>query len=258
MEHKGPFPRSLWLSLAAMLLPLGGSLAQTPSLPSASELLQSVIDHMPQEALVISGRLTASRGVTDAPVAQRVDVLLSLTGVTAYARYTLADTFGTQTEQFIIRRRAGKPPEYRYLAGQPPLESPDPNLFQTIANSEICWMDLSLGFLWWPGGKTIGKETIKDRLCYVVDVWAPQPSREQYSMVRLWIDEKVGMMLQADGYDFKGEMKRRVAVKSIKRIDERWMIKDLEIRSYPSEVKTFLRVEDARPAGEKEAAEIRP
>ena len=52
------------------------------------------------------------------------------------------------------------------------------------------------------------------------------------------------MLLQAEGYSEDGNLVRRLWVKGFKKINERWMIKDMEIQSYPYRHRTRLRVRE--------------
>jgi hypothetical protein len=65
--------------------------------------------------------------------------------------------------------------------------------------------------------------------------------------VRLWIEEKIRVLLQAEGYDAQGEAVRRLWVQSCKKINDRWMIKDMEIQQYPEIHRTRLTVRDVKP-----------
>jgi len=53
-------------------------------------------------------------------------------------------------------------------------------------------------------------------------------------------------VLQAEGYDVRGELVRRLFMKSFKKIEDRWMVKDMDIQCFPSEHRTNLRVETMR------------
>jgi hypothetical protein len=61
----------------------------------------------------------------------------------------------------------------------------------------------------------------------------------------MWVDTRVSMLLQAEGYDKLGDCVRRLSVKSFKKINDEWMIKDLEVEDLPAGSRTILRVRDA-------------
>jgi hypothetical protein len=117
-------------------------------------------------------------------------------------------------------------------------------------------LDLSLSFLWWRGGLVVGVEQVRGRPAIVVDVAPPvDQAPDPYARVRLWIDEQARILLQAEGYGADGKAVRTLWVKSFKKIDDRWMVKDLEIQQYPAVHRTKLRVNDAGVASLAPAVE---
>jgi len=69
----------------------------------------------------------------------------------------------------------------------------------------------------------------------------------QYERVLLWIDEKLRVVLQAEGYDSGGKLVRRFWINSFKKIDDKWMLKDMEVESFLSTHRTRLRVREVCP-----------
>ena len=120
-------------------------------------------------------------------------------------------------------------------------------------------MHLTLSFRWWPGGRVTGEEDIRGRPCHVVEVPAPAGPPGQYAAVRLWIDGQLHMLLQAEGLDAGGKQVRILWVKSFKKINDRWMLKDLEIQSSPlHRTKLVVREVNGERTGLLEEAEDVP
>ena len=93
---------------------------------------------------------------------------------------------------------------------------------------------------------------MKGRDCYVIDIPAPAEAFAGCSGVRVWIDPRINILLRAEAFDHESKRQRRVEVKSFRKINDRWFIKDIEIRSYPSQHKTILRVRDVQDRARKE------
>jgi hypothetical protein len=165
----------------------------------------------------------------------------------------LADAFGTERCRMVLRRPAAGPVEREYSTGDPPARAEPPPGAANVDGTEFSWDDLALSFLWWPGGVTRDAYVKKGRPCYVVDLEAPDAG-SAYARVRLWIDTTANAMLQAEGFDAGGGRVKRLAVKSLKKVGERWMLEDLEVQSFPSGRRTVLRVLDSRVAAEPQAA----
>ena len=69
--------------------------------------------------------------------------------------------------------------------------------------------------------------------------------------LRVWIDESLFMLIQMEEYDSHHRRKRRLSVKKIKKISDIWMVKDMEVRSYPSKHRTLLCIDDIPSLSEK-------
>ena len=59
------------------------------------------------------------------------------------------------------------------------------------------------------------------------------------------------MMLQAVGGDKNGSRKRRIKAKTFKKIDDLWMLKDLDVYNYDTRNKTNLRIMDVKSLDRK-------
>lgn len=206
--------------------------------------MEEVVAGLPSEPLVISGSLTVrkKRGVV---IGDYLFEMLSGWGETPpWARYLIMDMEGRTLEQLkaIHRPDGGTDVEYTGGEAQKPVRLND--LTRIIENTDISWMDLTLSFLWWRGGSITGEEELKGFDCLIVDIPRPAGVGGEYALVRLWIEKKIKVLLQAEGYDANGRIVRRLWIKSCKKIDGRWMIKDMEIQGNPAEHRTKLRVDN--------------
>jgi hypothetical protein len=97
---------------------------------------------------------------------------------------------------------------------------------------------LSFSVLWWKNAQLVDEAKKINRECYVVDVPVPGSA----NTMRLWIEKKMGMLLEAQTLDADKKEIRRLRIKSIKKMDGMWMAKDLEITDKQSGNKTTLQV----------------
>jgi len=119
------------------------------SSPSASQLLQDVIAQLPREPLTIRGALKVRkrRGIVIKEL--QFELFANWAGRPAFARYTIRDAGGTNLEQLTVIRMEGQAVRVAYASGSPLLPSPPPDLFASIQETDMSWMDLTLSFLWW-------------------------------------------------------------------------------------------------------------
>jgi hypothetical protein len=242
--------RSILLGLLGIVTSLTGppsataakakaSTSNTVASPTAPALMHSVVAQLPREKLTISGKLIVRRrrGV---PVAgYRFELNSNWGGNPASATYRIDDNFGEPIEQLTILH--GKEFNYHYMRGNPLHPADLSSLAHPIQKTDLTWADLSLAFLWWPGSKIVGEESIRTFECYIIELNAPDEN-QPYTTVKLWISKKNRIMLQAEGYDANHKLVRKLWIKSCKKIDGKWMIKDMEIQKYPAIHRTKLRV----------------
>jgi hypothetical protein len=226
--------------------------------PSGPQLLADVVARLPREPLQVQGDMIVrrQRGVVERSF--KFDMSLQWGAQPAVAIYTIRDAFGNPLEQMTVRRASGQPPAFEYAAGNPPTAAVLPGLFDAVQETDISWTDLALSFLWWPGGSVIATNEVRGRRCYVVEVPVPagldRPAgaapaaggraATPYRSVRLWVDAEIRMLLQAEGLDEEGRTLRRLWVKSFKKVNDTWMIKDLEVQQVDTGHRTKLVILD--------------
>lgn len=217
--------------------------------PPAEQLLAEVIARFPLETLEVSGALIVRRhrGVVVREVGFEMELAFGKTPPTTH--YRIYDALGKELETLSVYREGAELPRMAYAVGGVLRDDP-PNMFSRIQSSDVTWMDLTLSFLWWHGGKVVRTESIKDRSCFVVEIESPESlgvvTERGYAKVLLWIDMEMRMLLQAEGQNARGEPMRRLWVKSLKKIDDRWMIKDMEVQQFPATHRTKLHVRDVK------------
>jgi hypothetical protein len=249
---KAPYSSFPRLSLAACLVLLAACrpavsaptntapTAAVAELPSPDELMASLLARLPSKPILITGDLVTTPASGEK---SKLGIAILLC-YPRLARYTIRDAFGQTLEQLTVTREGGQT-SLIYEKGDPATPAAAPVLGTRIQDTALSWMDLTLGFLWWNGGSIIGREENRNQLCYVLDRRAPSAERSSYASMRMWIDTRVSMLLQAEGYDKLGDCTRRLSVKSFKKINDDWMIKDLEVEDLPAGSRTILRVRDA-------------
>jgi hypothetical protein len=219
-----------------------------PAYPPAAELLDTVRSGLPAVPVLVKARIQSRNVGGKVDRSFGADMRLDWHGQPPSARYVIRDAFGDVLEGLdILWPEAGRR-EFRYFKGDPPVAAAKKDLYGAIQGTDIGWMDLSLSYLWWRGGKTVGAEKIKGRYCFIVDLRAPADEAGEYAGVRLWIDPQIRILLQAAAYDRQGQLVKMLEVKSFKKIRGVWIIQNLDVQSFPVRRKTTLRVKEATVA----------
>lgn len=258
------FLRVLAFGIIGLILPgpnrslaVAGDTADPEALPAAVELLEKVRRTLPREPLLIKGRLQSGGRLGQLATTHYTEVGLSLGASPSRAVYTLSDAFGTPTERLTVVRHSLPEVQFQYETGQPFTPAPLPDLARTLAGTDLTWNDLSLAFLWWPEGQTLGRDIVKNRECWIVALAAPdgpgntpagaEADTPRAVRLRLWIDTALFLLLQMEDYSPTGQPVRRLSVKNLKKIGEQWMIKNMEIRALPSRHRTVIQIDEVQP-----------
>jgi len=97
--------------------------------------------------------------------------------------------------------------------------------------------DLSLGFLYWPDARLMGKEHVRGRGTWKIEL-RPGKRGSEFAVVRVWLDQASGALLRIEGFDWQGRLLRRFEVVSGQRIDGQWMLKQMRIERFSPESST--------------------
>ncbi len=232
--------------LAANVMQANGAPAATRpvALTRAADVLERMRANLPNKSIQIKGELLCGmrRGKLDRAFYLQAD--LHLGQIPVAACYTLRDAFGTTTEQLTITRQPDGAWRRDYARGPLLQTAPAPTGENFIGNSDITWNDLSLAFLWWTGGIIAERELLLERECLILEFIPPSAPQ----LTRVWIDESLLMLIKIEEYDAQRVLQRRITVRTFKKIGDNWLIKDMDIRRWPGEHRTILRLNDVNVA----------
>jgi hypothetical protein len=105
---------------------------------------------------------------------------------------------------------------------------PAEKLDEKIRGTGVTYGDLALKFLYWPGGRVLGDETVHARSCWKLQLTAPTRDT-QYANVFLWADKQSGALMRMEGYDASGKLVKRFEVVATQKIDNRWFLKQMRV-----------------------------
>ncbi len=228
--------------LLAMVLALAAAPGAHATTPNPH--LTGIVDALPDIPLVVHGELQKRNARGRLTQTYQIEMVLDWNANIPTARYTIRDAFGATLQHLAITWDTPGAPSYRFFEGSPLRAAPLPPLNQPILETDITWLDLSLSFLWWPGGEPRGTGSVRGRTCDILDVAAPEGVVTDFDGVRLWVERRLGIVMRAEGYDAQGKLRRRMEVRSFKKIRDRWVLKDLEFQSFPEKTRTSLLVRD--------------
>jgi len=214
---------------------------------TAAETLNACTKLIPSDRLLLKGTLTVRklRGIVLAE--QPFKLLMDWGAATPTAEVLLLDEAGTSlVQRAVLTRPAGKSAQIKLYDGpeQKPVEAP--SYAGRIRGTDMTWMDLTLDFLWWKDVRfddTPRGDSHNGRDCDILVTVPPGPI-PGCSAVRVWVDRQLRCVMQAEQLDPQGNPVRKMWVQRVKKIDDRWMIRDMEIETLNSGHRTQLFVDD--------------
>jgi hypothetical protein len=202
-----PLPLALSLVLAFARL----SPAAPP--PTAQEILESVRMLETRQQLDLDGELRQNDTVVPFHINQNGPLI----------RYSFTDP-----DEVLQLRLGENGPRLDLVTDDGAEKFPPEKLDEKIRGTGVTYQDLALKFIYWPGGRVLGDETVHARSCWKLQLTAP--SRDsQYANVFLWVDKKTGALMRMEGYDAAGKLVKRFEVVSTQKIDNRWFLKQMRV-----------------------------
>lgn len=209
---------------------------------TAADILQACTVNLPREKMVLTGILAVrrQRGFILSENPYRLE--LEWGALPPRAEVTFFASESTNILERVVMTRDGLQTELTLFSGPELRASGPPSLVARVGGTDLTWLDLTLDFLWWRDVRLDGEGRTKGRLCDIIIATPPSPI-PGCSGMRLWIDRKLGFLMQAEQLDDQGETVRRMWVQSVKKMNERWMIRDMEVEMMGSGHRTRLYVD---------------
>ena len=216
------------IALAALALV---RLSPAAAPPSAQEILDSVRMLESRQQLDLDGQLRQDDAVIPFHLSQDGPLI----------RYSFSDP-----DEVVELRLSENNSRLDLVTDAGNEKFPAEKLNEKIRGTGVTYEDLALKFLYWPGGRVLGDETVHARSCWKLQLAAP--SRDsQYANVFLWVDKKSGALMRMEGYDSNGKLAKRFEVVSTQKIDNRWFLKQMRVEEIQPgtnkvQVRTYLEI----------------
>lgn len=214
---------------------------------SAAELLNACARMIPLEPLVLKGEMIVrkERGIELAT--HRFQLMTDWGATPPSAECLLLDAAGTTVvERVVLVRPENGEAEIKLYQGLEQEEFTSISYAGRIRGTDMTWLDLTLDFLWWKDVRFADQPEGKCRLgrsCYILVVVPPRPVAG-CSAMRIWVDKQIKCIMQAEQLNPQGDTVRRMWVQRVKKMDDRWMIRHMEIETIGSGHRTKLLVDD--------------
>lgn len=215
---------------------------------TAVQILNACTRMIPQEPTLLKGTLTVRKLRGIVLLQHSYNLLMDWGATIPNAEVLLLDKRGTAVvERVVMTRPVGMPAQLQRYEGAEQHPTEAPSYAARIRGTDMTWMDLTLDFLWWPDARfddTPRGESRNGRDCDIIVAVPPWPI-PGCSAVRIWVDRQLRCLMQVEQLDPQGNPARKMWVQRVKKMDNRWMIRDMEVETINSGHRTRLSVEDA-------------
>jgi Outer membrane lipoprotein-sorting protein len=170
------------------------------------------------------------------------------TGESAWTvTYTTSSTNGMVSEKLVINFSTNAPPQYLYTRAV----SPGGPLGETrrlsgaeadipLGGSDFWLSDLGFEFYHWPDQNRLKGEMRRGKPCFVLESVNKHPAVGSYGRVKVWIEKESGAPLQAETYGIDGKVLKDFELGSVKKVNDRYQLKDMEILNRQTGSRTRL------------------
>lgn len=215
---------------------------------TAAQILSACTKVIPTEPVLLKGTLTVRklRGIVLAEFPYKL--LMDWGANPPSAECLLLDPQGTSlVERAVLTRPFGKSAQIKLFSGPEQKPEETPAYSARVRGTDMTWLDLTLDYLWWKDVRfddTPRGECRQGRDCDILVVVPPGPI-PGCSAMRVWVDRQLRCVMQAEQLDPQGNAVRKMWVQQVKKVDDRWMIRDMEIETLNSGHRTRLFVDEA-------------
>jgi len=217
---------------------------QALSISEAQWLLISCVSRLPSEPYVFTGVIVMRKAYGVELKRLKFKSTISWNPTTSYAEYDISSAKGELLETVRSSRRGRVFTLTRTVGANREAAEP-PNLNDTIQGTDVTWLDAMMDFVWWTKPEITGTDRVKGRNSTVVKVHPSEPV-PGCAYVKVWIDDEQSAVLQAMQVNEKFQVTKNMWVRSIQKIDDQWIVKDIEVETPGTGNRTKITVETVK------------
>jgi hypothetical protein len=123
-------------------------------------------------------------------------------------------------------------------------------LFERLADTDLTAFDLQMPFLFWNDFVFEGVARVRERPANVFLMYPPSEvtaRRPELTGVRVYLDTQFKALVQAEQIGVDGRLLKSITIRDLKKVDEQWIPKTIDVRDEETRNKTRFAVMGAAP-----------
>ncbi len=211
-------------------------------------ILKQVLAQFPKRPLEMEGSLLIKNRKGFIAQSYHFNAIVNVNTSTPTAKYSF---FIPESKSFLTLETALHPDgssKTIFKKGLPPKVFEAPPLDSPILGSDITWENLSLQFLKWTNTVYVGSDTVLGLNCSIIKLYpTAYIDTDHY---KIWVAQRNHALMRFEEYDADNKLKRTIWIKSLKKIDDGFTVKDLEAESFPVIHRTKIKINSIYEVGE--------
>ena len=213
---------------------------EPPQQTNANAILKQVLAQFPTHPLELDGSLLIKNKKGFIIYSYRFNATVNINTSTPTAKYSF---FIPEAKSFLTLDTVLHPDgsvKTIFRKGLPAKEVDAPPLDSPILGSDITWENLSLQFLKWTNAVYVASDTVLGLHCSIIKLY-PTSYRDTVHY-KIWVADKNHALMRFEEYDADNKLKRTIWIKSLKKVDNGFTVKDLEAESFPVIHRTKIKI----------------
>jgi negative regulator of sigma E activity len=221
---------------------------EPPQQPNPNAILQSVLEQFPTRPLELDGSLLIKNKKGFISHSYQFHASININAEIPTAKYSF---FIPEAKSFFILETSLQPDGTQntiFKKGNPSKQVKAPPLDSPILGSDITWENLSFQFLKWTNVVYVGSDTVLGLKSSIIKLY---PTKHLDTVhYKIWVANKNHALMRFQEYDADNKLKRTIWIKSLKKIDGGFTVKDLEAEAFPVMHRTKIKINSFIEVGE--------
>ncbi len=213
---------------------------EPPQQNESDIILKQVLAQFPERPLEMEGSLLIKNKKGFIAQTYRFNAIVNINTSTPTAKYSF---FIPESKSFLSLETVVHPDgssKSVFKKGLPPKIFEAPPLDSPILGSDITWENLSLQFLKWTNTVYVGSDTVLGLNCSMIKLYPT--TYKDTDHYKIWVAQKNHALMRFEEYNAENKLKRTIWIKSLKKIDDGFTVKDLEAESFPAVHRTKIKI----------------